>query len=124
MNHPDFRIAGKIFASLGYPDDEHAMVKLTPEQQQLFLKKAPKVFTPCAGVWGERGATSVSLSFPSGKTSANEHHTYGVFGLSHSMMANSAFGTWFESTTRFMGRVTGSRKRRRKRKIKNKVRCD
>jgi len=32
MGHPDFRIEGKIFATLGYPDDAHGMVKLTPEQ--------------------------------------------------------------------------------------------
>jgi len=36
MDHPDFRIGGKIFASLGYPDDEHGMVKLTPEQRGHF----------------------------------------------------------------------------------------
>jgi hypothetical protein len=61
MDHPDFRIGGKIFASLGYPDDEYGMVKLTPEQQRAFLKKAPSVFDPCAGAWGKRGATSVCL---------------------------------------------------------------
>lgn len=62
MNHPDFRIGGKIFASLGYPDDGHGMVKLTPEQQSNFLKKAPGVFNPCAGAWGKQGYTSVSLA--------------------------------------------------------------
>ena len=62
MNHPDFRIGGKIFASLGYPDDEHGMVKLTPDQQRTFLKKAPSVFFPCAGAWGRNGATSVRLA--------------------------------------------------------------
>jgi len=62
MNHPDFRIDGKIFASLGYPDDDHGMVKLTPEQQGTFLKKAPKVFAPCAGAWGKQGSTSVHLA--------------------------------------------------------------
>ena len=61
MDHPDFRVGGKVFASLGYPDDEHGMVKLTPEQQRLFLQKAPNVFNPCAGTWGKRGATSVHL---------------------------------------------------------------
>ena len=61
MDHPDFRIGGKVFASLGYPDEEHGMVKLTPEQQRAFLKKAPGVFDPCAGTWGKRGATSVCL---------------------------------------------------------------
>src|SRR5687767_7486030 len=62
MNHPDFRIEGRIFASLGYPDDDHGMVKLTPEEQQIFLKKAPKVFAPCAGAWGRQGSTSVHLA--------------------------------------------------------------
>src|SRR5689334_13176394 len=55
MNHPDFRIGGKIFATLGYPNDEHGMVKLTPEQQRKYLKKAPGVFHPCAGAWGKGG---------------------------------------------------------------------
>ena len=62
MNHPDFRIQGRIFASLGYPDDDHGMVKLTPEKQRSFLKKAPEVFAPCAGAWGRRGSTSVHLA--------------------------------------------------------------
>ena len=62
MNHPDFRIGGRIFASLGYPDDDHGMVKLTPEQQGMFLEKAPNVFSPCAGAWGKQGSTSVYLA--------------------------------------------------------------
>jgi len=62
MNHPDFRIGGKIFASLGYPDEGWGMVKLTPEQQVLFIERAPGAFQPCAGVWGQRGATNVCLA--------------------------------------------------------------
>jgi hypothetical protein len=61
MNHPDFRVHGKIFATLGYPDQEWAMVKLTPEQQQSFIRADPEVFDPCSGAWGRRGATSVRL---------------------------------------------------------------
>lgn len=62
MNHPDFRIEGKVFASFGYPDDRHGMVKLTPEQQRTFLKEASDVFEPCAGAWGKQGYTSVDLA--------------------------------------------------------------
>jgi hypothetical protein len=62
MNHPDFRVEGKIFATLGSPDNTWGMVKLTPEQQRSFLKKAPAMFKPCTGVWGERGATNVHLA--------------------------------------------------------------
>jgi hypothetical protein len=67
MNHPDFRVAGKIFASLGVPDENWGMVKLTPEQQRTFIEKAPEVFKPCSGAWGRQGATNVYL--PSAKTS-------------------------------------------------------
>ena len=62
MDHPDFRVGGKVFASLGYPDEEHGMVKLTPEQQREFIKSAPKVFKPCSGAWGRLGATNVYLA--------------------------------------------------------------
>jgi hypothetical protein len=62
MNHPDFRIAGKIFASLSAPDANWGMVKLTPEQQRGFIEKAPEVFKPCSGAWGRAGATNVYLA--------------------------------------------------------------
>ncbi len=62
MNHPDFRVAGKIFATLGYPDDDRAMVKLTTDQQRSFVTADPKVFQPCNGAWGRSGCTNVLLS--------------------------------------------------------------
>jgi hypothetical protein len=61
MNHPDFRVAGKIFATLGYPDKSRGMVKLSPEDQHNFSKDYPEAFAPVKGVWGRRGATSVVL---------------------------------------------------------------
>jgi hypothetical protein len=61
MNHPDFRIDGKIFATLGYPDENSGMVKLTPEQQRSFVKKAPGVFKPCIGAGARPGCTNVHL---------------------------------------------------------------
>jgi hypothetical protein len=61
MNHPDFRVAGKIFATLGYPDKTRGMVKLSPEDQHNFSKDHPEAFLPVKGVWGKRGATSVIL---------------------------------------------------------------
>jgi YjbR len=62
MNHPDFRVAGKIFASLGVPDGNWGMVKLTPEQQRAFIRKAPSDFKPCSGAWGRQGYTNVYLA--------------------------------------------------------------
>jgi hypothetical protein len=61
MNHPDFRVRKKIFATLAYPDESWAMVKLTPEQQRKFVELDPKTFTPVKGGWGLKGATSVNL---------------------------------------------------------------
>src|SRR5260370_7487945 len=61
MDHPDFRVGGKIFATLGYPEDGWAMVKLTPIEQEMFIKALPTVFNPCTGVWGRRGAPNLRL---------------------------------------------------------------
>ena len=61
MDHPDFRVRNKIFATLGYPGDGWAMVNLNPEQQHEFVKTNPEAFIPVKGGWGLRGATSVVL---------------------------------------------------------------
>jgi hypothetical protein len=60
MGHPDFRVRGKIFATLG-PGEEWGMVKLTPDLQASFVGTEPQVFQPIAGGWGRRGATRVLL---------------------------------------------------------------
>jgi hypothetical protein len=61
MDHPDFRVGGKIFATLGYPDEGWGMVALTPVDQQLVVAAAPDAFVPATGAWGRRGATLVHL---------------------------------------------------------------
>jgi len=60
MGHPDFRIAGKIFATL-HADLRHGMVKLTPEQQETFVRDHPAAFAPENGAWGRQGCTAVRL---------------------------------------------------------------
>jgi hypothetical protein len=61
MAHPDFRVGGRIFATLGYPRNGWGMVKLTPEQQELFVRTQPTAFAPVKGAWGRAGCTSVRL---------------------------------------------------------------
>jgi hypothetical protein len=61
MRHPDFRVGGKIFATLGYPDEDSAMVKLSAEDQKAFVRTRPDVFTPVKGGWGRQGATNICL---------------------------------------------------------------
>src|SRR5579862_2417648 len=63
MNHPDFRVAGKIFATLGYPDKGWGMVKLFPDQQAGFMKAEPNAFLPAKGAWGRKGSTCVLLKY-------------------------------------------------------------
>jgi len=63
LNHPDFRVGGKVFATLGYPDKRWGMVKLTPEAQRIFVPTHPNAFVPAPGVWGLQGSTLVRLRF-------------------------------------------------------------
>ncbi len=60
MGHPDFRINGKIFATLHYPDEQWGMVKLSPEQQDDFVQ-TQAAFVPVKGAWGRKGSTGVFL---------------------------------------------------------------
>lgn len=60
MGHPDFRLKGKIFATL-HPDHKQGMVKLTPEQQDAFVREHPAAFAPENGAWGRQGCTAVRL---------------------------------------------------------------
>jgi hypothetical protein len=62
MGHPDFRVGGKIFATLGAPDADHGAVGLLPEQQELAMDAQPDAFRPAAGAWGRAGSTLVTLS--------------------------------------------------------------
>src|SRR5438128_60561 len=61
MGHPDFRVASRIFATLGHPRGGWGMVKLTPEQQEFFVRAQPAAFAPVKGGWGRGGATQVRL---------------------------------------------------------------
>src|SRR6266702_2680881 len=61
MGHPDFRVRGKIFATLGYPSAEWGVLKLTPQQQMFFALAEPKMYEAVKGGWGRRGATLVRL---------------------------------------------------------------
>ncbi len=62
MGHADFRVGGKVFATLGYPDAGCGMVKLTLDQREIMVEAAPEVFRPVPGGWGGKGATYVTLA--------------------------------------------------------------
>lgn len=62
MGHPDFRVAGRIFATLGYPGTGWGMVRLPPDEQEYFVRTQPAAFAPVKGAWGRAGATLVRLT--------------------------------------------------------------
>ena len=62
QGHADFRVGKRIFATLGYPDDDWGMVKLTPEQQSMLVEAEPEIFRPVPGGWGKHGSTNVRLA--------------------------------------------------------------
>ena len=59
-DHPDFRVGGKIFASIGL-EETWGTVKLTPEQQASYVRTDPDSFAPSNGAWGIKGWTKITL---------------------------------------------------------------
>lgn len=62
VGHPDFRVRGRIFATLAYPNDSYGVLILTPEEQQKVISSNPSGFSAVNGGWGRRGSTQVLLS--------------------------------------------------------------
>ena len=62
MGSPDFRVGGRIFATLAAQDKGYGNLMLDPEQQSAFVEELPDVFLPVAGGWGRGGATHVRLA--------------------------------------------------------------
>lgn len=59
---PDFRVGGRIFATLAYEKDGFGVLALTPEQQAGMVEDAPEIFSPVPNGWGKHGATLVRLA--------------------------------------------------------------
>lgn len=62
MGQPDFRVDGKIFATLASAHQGFGNLKLTPDQQAAFVGELPEVFVPIAGGWGRMGMTHIRLA--------------------------------------------------------------
>jgi hypothetical protein len=62
MGQPDFRVGGRIFATLASEAQGYGNLKLTLEQQAAFVEELPEVFLPAAGGWGRLGITHVRLA--------------------------------------------------------------
>lgn len=62
MGAADFRVGGRIFATLAAQKQGYGNLLLDPEQQAAFVQELPGVFLPIPGGWGRNGATHVRLS--------------------------------------------------------------
>jgi hypothetical protein len=62
MGNPDFRVGGRIFATLAAQAQGYGNLMLTPEQQAAFVEELPEVFVPIPGGWGRMGATHIRLA--------------------------------------------------------------
>lgn len=62
MGAPDFRVGGRIFATLASERQGYGNLMLTPEQQAAFVEELPELFVPVAGGWGRNGVTHIRLA--------------------------------------------------------------
>lgn len=62
MGSPDFRVGGRIFATLASQKQGYGNLMLTPQQQAAFIEDQPGIFLPIAGGWGRMGMTHIRLA--------------------------------------------------------------
>jgi hypothetical protein len=62
MGQPDFRVDGRIFATLASAKQGYGNLMLSLEQQTAFVEEMPEVFLPIPGGWGRMGSTHIRLA--------------------------------------------------------------
>ncbi len=75
MGAPDFRVGGRIFATLASQDQNYGNLMLTPEQQAAFVEESPDIFVPIAGGWGRMGMTHIRLAAATEEVLSGALHT-------------------------------------------------
>jgi hypothetical protein len=61
MGAADFRVGGRIFATLASVKEGYGNLMLTPELHEEFVRELPEVFLPIHGGWGRMGSTHIRL---------------------------------------------------------------
>lgn len=62
MGAVDFRVGGRIFATLASVKQGYGNLMITPSMQTAFVEEAPEIFVPIAGGWGRMGMTHIVLA--------------------------------------------------------------
>jgi hypothetical protein len=75
MGAADFRVGGRIFATLAHIEKGYGNLMLSPEKQAGFVEERPDVFLPVGGGWGRNGATHVRLATVTEDVLAGALHT-------------------------------------------------
>jgi hypothetical protein len=75
MGSADFRVGGRIFATLAHVNQGYGNLMLSPEQQAAFVAEQPDIFLPVAGGWGKNGATHIRLAAATEDLLAGALHT-------------------------------------------------
>jgi hypothetical protein len=75
MGAADFRVGGRIFATLASVSLGYGNLMLIPELQAAFLAERPDVFLPIHGGWGRMGMTHIHLAEADEDTLAGALHT-------------------------------------------------
>ena len=75
MDAPDFRVGGRIFATLASVDQGHGNLMITPEHQTDFIAERPDLFLPVHGGWGRMGVTHIRLAPADEDTLTGALHT-------------------------------------------------
>jgi hypothetical protein len=108
MGNPDFRVGGRIFATLASADQGYGNLMLTPEQQETFVEELPDVFVPIAGGWGRMGMTHIRLA------AANEDLLAGALRAAWKLRLEKNARSSRKTRTKAEGlRATKTRRKRR-----------
>jgi hypothetical protein len=87
MGAADFRVGGRIFATLAAEDQGYGNLMLTPELQEEFVRELPEVFLPIHGGWGRMGMTHIRLA------QTNEDVLTGALRAAWKLRAEKNMGT-------------------------------
>lgn len=116
MGAPDFRVGGRIFATLASQKQGYGNLVLTPAQQTAFVKELPDVFLPIAGGWGRMGMTHIRLAAASEDVMAGALHTAWTLRLGKNAQADQkkrapASGLFAEDLVRPFDQLDKGRRR-------------
>lgn len=108
MGSPDFRVGGRIFATLASAEQGYGNLVLTPEQQAAFVEELPEVFVPIAGGWGRMGMTHIRLAAAKEEVLAGALRTAWQLRIEK----NAKSGQKVRAPAKRIGVVKGTRKKR------------